>query len=88
MPSRKDSQYDNAPTFTLPDADNFIVLGFAADLGTCTGKAASGAQCRNFVNLQGAEIITFYQQFLFNIFFYKSVISQFFRRIFQILAKF
>ena len=55
MASRSDpnSQYAQEVTFTMNQADDFVVLGFAADLGTCSAKTKAGSRCNNFVNLSG-----------------------------------
>ena len=55
MASRSDpnSQYAQEVTFTMNQADDFVVLGFAADLGTCSAKTKAGSRCTNFVNLSG-----------------------------------
>ena len=56
MPKKTDSKYENAPTVTLNDPEHLVVMGFAADLGTCTGKTVSGEKCRNFINLRVAQM--------------------------------
>ena len=39
-------------------ADKFVVIGFGADLGTCTAKTKAGSKCTNFVNLQTGQLCT------------------------------
>ena len=56
MPKKTDSKYENVPTVTLNGPEEFTVLGFAADLGTCTAKTKVGNKCPNFVNLSVSQM--------------------------------
>ena len=55
MASRSDpnSQYAQEVTFTMNQADDFVVLGFAGNLGTCSANTKAGSRRTNFVNLSG-----------------------------------
>lgn len=56
LPDRDGGKYENAPSFTLQGPDSFKVIGFASDLGTCSGKTMQGQKCRNFVNLSVSQM--------------------------------
>ena len=56
MPKKSDSKYEIAPTVTLNGPEEFTVLGFAADLGTCTANTKVGSKCVNFVNLSVSQM--------------------------------
>lgn len=46
MPSRGDSKYENVPTFMLQGDGSFKVMGFSADLGTCSAKTNQYVEIR------------------------------------------
>ena len=52
MKGRQQSGFENQRSFTLQGSDKFVVIGFGADLGTCTAKTKAGNKCTQFVNLQ------------------------------------